>query len=196
MLAARAPPRGPSSHPKQVPGRSRVSIPTSAPRANRVVAPIPACCQLPPRPASPPSPSYAFVAGSDPVTAMDTGSAAVGSAASFSNSHHSVQLSQRSAQVSFESLAARIAQLSSEGHVLLAGDLNARVGAASQPWVTELSGGISAQLHNSDIIVNGHGRRLLHLCEETAMVLCTSRIAGDTQLSPASGPATTLSLLA
>ncbi|DBB01129.1 TPA: hypothetical protein ACH3X1_001020 [Trebouxia sp. C0004] len=82
MPAARAPPRGPSSHLKQAPGRSRVSIPTGALRANRVVAPIPASCQPPPRPASPPSPSYAFVAGSDPVTAMDTGSAApVGPAA-------------------------------------------------------------------------------------------------------------------
>ncbi|DBA96091.1 TPA: hypothetical protein ACH3X1_001586 [Trebouxia sp. C0004] len=76
MPAARAPPRGPSSHLKQAPGRSRVSIPTGAPKANRMVAPIPASCQPPPRPASPPSPSYAFVAGSDPVTAMDTGSAA------------------------------------------------------------------------------------------------------------------------
>ncbi|DBA96046.1 TPA: hypothetical protein ACH3X1_001546 [Trebouxia sp. C0004] len=88
------------------------------------------------------------------------------------DSHHSVQLSQRSAQVRFESLAARIAQLSSEGHVLLAGDLNARVGAASQPWITELGEGISAQLQNSDVIVNGHGRKLLRLREETAMVLC------------------------
>ncbi|DBA76245.1 TPA: hypothetical protein ACH3X1_009965 [Trebouxia sp. C0004] len=40
MPAAKAPPRGPSSHLKQAPGRSRGSIPTCAPRANRVVAPI------------------------------------------------------------------------------------------------------------------------------------------------------------
>ena len=100
------------------------------------------------------------------------------------DSHHSVQLSQRSAQVRFESLAARIAQLSSEGHVLLAGDLNARVGAASQPWVTELGEGISAQLQNSDITVNGHGRKLMRLCEEAAMVLCTGRFPGDTPAQP------------
>ena len=100
------------------------------------------------------------------------------------DSHHSVQLSRRSARVRFESLAARIAQLSSEGHVLLAGDFNARVGAASQPWVTELGEGISAQLQNSDITVNGHGRKLLCLCEEAAMVLCTGRIARDTPAQP------------
>ncbi|DBA77773.1 TPA: hypothetical protein ACH3X1_009233 [Trebouxia sp. C0004] len=99
-------------------------------------------------------------------------------------SHHSVQLSQWSAQVRFESLAARIAQLSSEGHVLLAGDLNARVAVASQPWVIELSGGISAQLQSSGITVNGHGRRLVRLCEETAMVLCIGRTAGDTPAQP------------
>ena len=100
------------------------------------------------------------------------------------DSHHSVQLSHRSAQVRFESLAARIAQLSSEEHVLLAGDFNARVGAASQPWVTELGEGISAQLQNSDITVNGHGRKLLCLCEEAAMVLCTGRTAWDTPAQP------------
>ncbi|DBA98592.1 TPA: hypothetical protein ACH3X1_014387 [Trebouxia sp. C0004] len=71
--SARAPPRG---RPKQTPGRSGGSIPASTFRANRVVAPVPASCQPTPRPASPaagpPGPSYAFVAGSDPVAAMDT----------------------------------------------------------------------------------------------------------------------------
>ncbi|DBB01577.1 TPA: hypothetical protein ACH3X1_000225 [Trebouxia sp. C0004] len=37
---------------------------------------------------------------------------------------------------------------------------------------------------NSDITVNGHGGRLLRLCEETAMVLCTGRTAGDTPAQP------------
>ncbi|DBA96047.1 TPA: hypothetical protein ACH3X1_001547 [Trebouxia sp. C0004] len=72
--SARAPPRG---RPRQTPGRSGGSVPAGTPRANRVVAPVPASCQPPPRPASPaagpPGPSYAFVAGSDPVAAMDTG---------------------------------------------------------------------------------------------------------------------------
>ena len=45
-------------------------------------------------------------------------------------SHRFAQLSRRSAQVRFESLAAHIAQLSSGGHVFLAGDFNAR---ARQP---------------------------------------------------------------
>jgi len=82
--AARAPPRGPSNRPRQAPRRSRGSPPTGTPRANRVVAPIPASCQLPAHPASPPAgtggPSYAFVAGSDPVTAMATDAARVGPA--------------------------------------------------------------------------------------------------------------------
>ncbi|KAA6421290.1 MAG: hypothetical protein FRX49_08776 [Trebouxia sp. A1-2] len=113
--------RGPSSRPRQTPVRSGDRIPAGTPGANRVVAPVPASCQPPFRPASPiaspPGPSYAFVAGSDPVTAMATIPAApVG--------------------------PARIAQLSSEGHVLLAGDFNAHVGAASQPWVTELDEGL------------------------------------------------------
>ena len=103
------------------------------------------------------------------------------------DSHHSVQLGQRSAQVRFESLAARIAQLSSGKHVLLAGGLNARVGAASQPWITELGGGISVQLQNSDITVNGHGCKLLRLCEETTMVLRTGRATGDTPAQPSFG---------
>ena len=94
-------------------------------------------------------------------------------------SHRSAQLSRRSAHVRFESLAAHIAQLSSGGHILLAGDFNARVGAAAQPWVTDLSDDASAQLQNSDSTVNGHGRKLLHLCDETAMVLCTGRTPGD-----------------
>ena len=81
-------------------------------------------------------------------------------------------------------MAAHIAQLNLEGHVLLAGDLNARVGAASQPWITELGEGISAQLQNSDITVNGHGRKLMRLCEEAAMVLCTGRTPGDTPAQP------------
>ncbi|DBB01751.1 TPA: hypothetical protein ACH3X1_000373 [Trebouxia sp. C0004] len=72
--SARAPPRG---RPRQTPGRSGGSVPAGTPRANRVVAPVPASCQPPPRPASPaagpPGPSYAFVAGGDPVAAMDTG---------------------------------------------------------------------------------------------------------------------------
>ncbi|DBA90423.1 TPA: hypothetical protein ACH3X1_003695 [Trebouxia sp. C0004] len=72
--SARAPPRG---RPRQTSGRSGGSVPAGTARANRVVAPVPASCQPPPRPAGPaagpPGPSHAFVAGSDPVAAMDTG---------------------------------------------------------------------------------------------------------------------------
>ena len=107
-------------------------------------------------------------------------------------SHRSAQLSRRSAQVRFESLAAHIAQLSSGGHVLLAGDFNARVGAAAQPWITDLSDDASAQLQSSDSTLNGHGRKLLHLCEETAMVLCTGKTLETPRLSPVSKRAETL----
>ena len=69
--------------------------------------------------------------------------------------------------------------------MLLAGDVNARVGAAAQPWITDLSDDISAQLQNSDSTVHGHGRKLLHLCEETARVLCTGRTPGDNGDTPA-----------
>ncbi len=48
----------------------------------------------------------------------------------------------------------------------------------------ELGEGISAQLQNSDITVNGHGRKLMRLCEEAAMVLCTGRTPGDTPAQP------------
>jgi len=43
---------------------------------------------------------------------------------------------------------------------------------------------ISIQLQNSDATVNGHGRKLLRLCGEAAMVLCTGRTAGDTPAQP------------
>ena len=39
-------------------------------------------------------------------------------------------------------------------------------------------------LQSSDSTVNGHGRKLLHLCEETAMVLCIGRTPGDTPAQP------------
>ena len=58
----------------------------------------------------------------------------------------------------------------------------ARVGMAAQPWVTDLSGDASAQLQNIDTTVNS--RKLLHLCEETAMVLCTGRAPEDTPALP------------
>ncbi len=90
--AAGAPPRGPNGRPRQAPGRSRGSPLAAPPRANRLVAPVPASCQLPTRPASPPAgaegPSYAFVAGSDQVTAMATGAVGAGLAAPVAGPHN------------------------------------------------------------------------------------------------------------
>ena len=63
---------------------------------------------------------------------------------------------------------------------MLAGDFNARVGNSIQPWVSELSPGIPAQLQNTDGAVSANGLKLLHMCEDTAMVLCTGRVPSDT----------------
>ena len=94
-------------------------------------------------------------------------------------SSRSAQLRRKSAQARFDSLAAQLSDASACGHVLLAGDFNARVGRRSQPWVAELGPGIPTQLQNTDITVNDHGRKLLRLCEDTAMVLCTGRSPHD-----------------
>ncbi len=42
----------------------------------------------------------------------------------------------------------------------------------------------SAQLQNSDITANGHGRKLQCLCEEAAMMSCIGRTTGDTPAQP------------
>ena len=94
-------------------------------------------------------------------------------------SSRSAQLSCRSATVRFDSLAEHLSDATASGHVLLAGDFNARVGNASQPWITEMGSDIPAQLQNSDHTTNSHGRKLLRLCEDTAMVLCTGRTPSD-----------------
>ena len=99
-------------------------------------------------------------------------------------SHRSPQLARRSAQARFDSKAASLSDATARGHVLLAGDFNARVGSSSQPWVSEIGPDIPAQLHNTDSTVNAHGRKLLQLCEDSAMVLCTGRTLSDTPAQP------------
>ena len=104
-------------------------------------------------------------------------------------SHRSMHLSRRSAQVRFESLAAHVAQLSSEGHVLLAGDFNARVGAAAQPWITDLSDDACAQLQHSDSTINS--------CTCVRRLPWSFALAGPLEtpwLSPVSKHAATLQL--
>ena len=99
-------------------------------------------------------------------------------------SNRSPQLRRRSAQLRFDSIAEHVSAASAHSQVLLAGDFNARVGSSSQAWVSELGSGIPSQLQNVDTIVNTHGRRLLQMCEDTAMVLCTGRCACDMPAQP------------
>lgn len=96
----------------------------------------------------------------------------------------SPQLKRRSAQLRFGSLAAHLADASARGHVFLAGDFNGRVGSCSQAWVSELSPDIPVQLQNTDSTVNSHGGKLLQMCEDTAMVLCTGRTPSDVPAQP------------
>ena len=75
-------------------------------------------------------------------------------------------------------LTAHLSDALAHGHVLLAGDPNARAGI--QPWVSKLGPGIPTQLQNIDSTVNVHNHKLMHMCEDTAIVLCTGRVPSDT----------------
>ena len=99
-------------------------------------------------------------------------------------SHSSVQLRRSSAQARFDALADHLSDALACGHVLLAGDFNARVGSSTQTWVSELGPGIPIQIQNTDSTINAHGRKLMQMCENTAMVLCTGRTIADTPAQP------------
>ena len=71
-----------------------------------------------------------------------------------------------------------------QGHALLAGDFNARVGNLPDPWVADVGHGVPPQLLNTDNTINSHGRKLVRLCEDSAMILCTGRTSGDTPALP------------
>ncbi len=67
---------------------------------------------------------------------------------------------------------------------MLAGDFNARVGSLSDPWVADVGDGIPLQLQNTDNTINTHGRKLVRLCADSAMILCTGRTLADTHVQP------------
>ena len=71
-----------------------------------------------------------------------------------------------------------------QGHALLAGDFIARVGNLPDPWVKDVGHGIPPWLLNTDNTINSHGRKLMRLCEDSAMILCTGRTPGDTPALP------------
>ena len=96
----------------------------------------------------------------------------------------SVQQSDRLAQMRFQALTQRLMSATLQGHALLAGDFNARVGNLPDPWVTDVGHGVPPQLLNTDNTINSHGRKLVRLCEDSAMILCTGRTLGDLPALP------------
>ena len=66
-----------------------------------------------------------------------------------------------------------------EGYVLIGGDFNARVGSYGECFPQGLG-----MRGCTDATINGHGRRLLHLCNHTGLMLCTGRALGDTMGEP------------
>ena len=77
----------------------------------------------------------------------------------------------------FTSLSAQVVAARAEGHVILAGDFNARVSSLPDSRVGDARG-------CTDEGVNAHGVRLLELCKDTDMLLCTGRVPGDTEAAP------------
>ena len=65
-----------------------------------------------------------------------------------------------------------LAAAQAEGHVLLGGDFNARVGRLE-------SLACALQREQADTTCNQHGRLLLGLCDTTSTLLCTGRTPGD-----------------
>ena len=67
---------------------------------------------------------------------------------------------------------------------MLVGDFNAKVGSLPDPWVADVGDGIPPQPQNTDSTVNTHGRRLVRLCADSAMILCIGRTLADTPAQP------------
>ena len=54
-----------------------------------------------------------------------------------------------------------------QGHAMLAGGFNARVGSLHDPWVTDVGDSIPPQLQNTESTINAYGRKLMRLCADT-----------------------------
>ena len=72
----------------------------------------------------------------------------------------------------FASLAGKISAAEIEGHVLLAGDMNARVGHLEDAACAQGRG-------CTDTVTNAHGRQLISMCNSSGSLLCTGRAPGD-----------------
>jgi len=90
----------------------------------------------------------------------------------------------RSAHLRFQALTERLLVATAQGHAVLAGDFNARVGSLPDPWVADVGDGIPPQLQNTDGTVNTHGRKLMRLCADSTVILCTGRTLADTPAQP------------
>ncbi|DBB05730.1 TPA: hypothetical protein ACH3X1_012331 [Trebouxia sp. C0004] len=90
----------------------------------------------------------------------------------------------RFAQLRFQGLTERLLVATAQGHAVLAGDFNARVGSLPDPWVADVGTGIPPQLQNTNSSINTHGRKLVRLCADSAMILCTGTTLADTPPQP------------
>ena len=72
----------------------------------------------------------------------------------------------------FAKLAAHLVAAQAEGHVLLGGDFNARIGSLGTT-------ACASQREQADSTLNQHGRCLLYLCSSTITLLCTGQAPGD-----------------
>lgn len=72
----------------------------------------------------------------------------------------------------FAKLAAHLVAAQAEGHVLLAGDFNARIGNLG-------TSACALQQEQIDSTLNLHDRCLLNLCSSTSTLVCTGRAPGD-----------------
>lgn len=77
----------------------------------------------------------------------------------------------------FTALGAQVLAARAQGTVILAGDFNARVSALPDCSSSDARG-------CTDEGVNAHGLRLLELCKDTDMLLCTGRVPGDLAAVP------------
>ena len=84
----------------------------------------------------------------------------------------SLSLRDNSVDSRFASLAGNIFVAESEGHVLIGGDMNARVGHLEDAACAQGRG-------CTDTIINAHGPQLISMCNSSSSLLCTSRAPGD-----------------
>ena len=80
-------------------------------------------------------------------------------------------------------LALDVADASATGHIILAGDFNARTGA-DPDWAEDGEPDCSTRSSKDRAAVNSHGRSLLQLCGSSGLRMCNGRCG------PSSGAAT------